>query len=114
MSKKEVSLKRTMETKQAISYLEDIVSSMKAGTVCVQRGDEFVTLKPSAPIDMDIEAEQKKDKESLVIELSWRTATTAPGEPEKIMISAKEPEKGEATSSEAGFGKPSAHKPARV
>lgn len=114
MSKKEVSLKRTMETKQVISYMEDIVSSMKAGTVCVQRGDEFVTLKPSAPIEMEIEAEQKKDKESLVIELSWRTAATASGEPEKIMISAKEPEKSETPSGEAGFTKPLAHKPARV
>lgn len=92
MSKKEVSLKGSMDVKSVITYMEDLVASMKAGTVVVQRGDEHVTLKPMSPVEVEIEAEQKKGKETLLIELAWRTELPSQGESVKLIISSKEPE----------------------
>jgi len=92
MSKKEVGNKGTMELKQVISYLEDLTSSLKTGSICVQSGGEFVTLKPLGPVDLEIEATQKKGKESLVLELGWKTELPTAGEPVNLKITSKEPE----------------------
>ncbi len=54
MDKKKVSLKGSVDQKRAISYLEDLVKSFKEGTICVQQGSNFVTLKPGQSVDLEI------------------------------------------------------------
>ncbi|MCA9482928.1 MAG: amphi-Trp domain-containing protein [Nitrospina sp.] len=89
MDKREVSLKAKFEQSKVISYLEDLIKSMKEGTICVQQGTDIVTLKPSNYIEVELEASIKKSKERLSLELSWR-ADKEEEEPE-FSISATEP-----------------------
>ncbi|MBF0482023.1 MAG: amphi-Trp domain-containing protein [Desulfovibrionaceae bacterium] len=91
MSKCEMSLKGNVDFAGAIALLGDIVKSFKDKTVCIQKGGEFVTLNPVEPIAFEIEAQRKKGKQKLSIELSWfeETAIEAPGE---FTVSSKEPE----------------------
>ncbi len=90
-TKKDVAMKGIVTNQQAVTYLQDIVSSFKSGIICVQHGEEFVTLKPEDMVFLEIEAEQKKDKERIIIELSWKKGDVL-NEGIDLKISAKEPE----------------------
>ncbi|QPJ62472.1 MAG: amphi-Trp domain-containing protein [Candidatus Nitronauta litoralis] len=89
MEKREVSLKAKIEQEKVISYLEDLISSMKEGTICVQQGTDIVTLKPSKFVEMELEASIKKNKERFALELTWRVEKEEE-EPE-FSISSSEP-----------------------
>ncbi len=89
--KHEVSTKVIMQVKDVIAYLEDLTASLKAGQVCVQQGNEFVTLKPAEAIEVEVEAVQKKDKEKFTLEISWKNESRMVGEINELKISAKEP-----------------------
>lgn len=95
MSKKEVKLKGIMDPEQIVSYLEDLVGSLKQGKICVQQGEQFVTLNPDQAINLEVKASVKKGKEKFVMELSWRKEETAEDDQE-MRISPDEPEGGEA------------------
>lgn len=71
--KKQVELEEKMEKDRAINYLEKLIEGLKAETLCIQSGDDLVTLKPPSSICFSLEAVTKKDKEKLKIELSWST-----------------------------------------
>jgi amphi-Trp domain-containing protein len=71
MGKKEIKLKGNLETVKTAEYLIDLATSLKAGDVYIQKGGEFVSLKPGAVVDFEIEAVKKKHKEKLVIEINW-------------------------------------------
>lgn len=72
MEKKEAKVKTTMDLAQAISYLSDIVASLKAGTVSVSNGEHAMTLVPPRTVKVELEAVQKDDRESISMEISWR------------------------------------------
>ena len=92
MKKGEVKIKKNMSAEAVGSILDDLIGSFKEGTVCVESGGEFVVLKPSELIEVEIEASRKKNKEKLVIELNWRE-TIPLAEPEAdFKISSTEPE----------------------
>jgi amphi-Trp domain-containing protein len=91
MSKKRIDLKGRTDLAKTIEYLENIVSSLKSGTLCVQNGsDETLTLKPEKSIDFEIGASQRSDKESVSIKLSWRKPA-AEQEELALRISSQEP-----------------------
>lgn len=71
MSKKEVSLTQRIRREKVIESLEELINGLRQETVCIQSGDDLVTLKPSPIIKFEIEAVAKKDKEKVRIELSW-------------------------------------------
>jgi len=89
MEKREINIKSKMEKNKVISYLDDLVRSLKEGTVCVQQGTEIVTLRPSSHIEMEMEASMKKHKERICIELTWNVDQEKE-EPE-FSITASEP-----------------------
>lgn len=91
MSKSSLSLKGSMDPQSLAQLLEDMAKSIKAGTVCLQKGGEFVTLKTSGPMDFTIEAAVKKGKQKLEISVKWEQATELAA-PDEITISAVEPE----------------------
>ncbi|TVM19822.1 amphi-Trp domain-containing protein [Oceanidesulfovibrio indonesiensis] len=72
MGKNKVKIDGTMDLAQVIAYLEDIIGGLKAGTVHVQLGQESVMLSPGNIVDCEIEVSQKKDKEKMTLELSWK------------------------------------------
>ena len=90
MSKK-IAVKASLDLNQTIGYLEEVINCLREGTLCVQKADDFVTLKPQNDIMLTIEAAQKKDKESLEIEMRWRTETN-PAPISEVFISDTEPE----------------------
>lgn len=85
-------IKTNLDTDAAAAILEDLVRSFKDGTVCIQSGKEFVTLKPAGNIEVEIGAAEKKGKQKLVIEMGWREAVPKAEAENILKISAKEPE----------------------
>lgn len=91
-SKNGIVIKGTMDFQSVLTFLEDVVNSFRQKTVCVQRGEEFVTLKPGETIEMELEAVEKKGKQKLSLELSWREEIiTEAEEPFKVSCEVPEP-----------------------
>lgn len=67
-----VEIEGAMDLSQAISYLEDVLNSLKEGVIRVETGDEMVMLRPSQAVDFEMSASQKKDKEKFSLKLSWK------------------------------------------
>ena len=91
MGKKEVSFEGVMELGKLITYLEDLAASFKSGTVVVQHGDEYVALTPEPVVEMEVEAEQKKDKEKFTLELSWKKDEQVVESGREFKISSEKP-----------------------
>jgi amphi-Trp domain-containing protein len=91
MSKKEVKLKGVMDCNQVIAYMEDLLAGLKNGKICVQQGEQFVTLCPEQMIEMEVQATVKKGKEKFEMELTWRREE-APSEMTDMRISSTESE----------------------
>ncbi len=92
MGKQGISIKGSMDHASVVAFLEDVVKSFKDKTVCVQRGDEFVTLTPADSIELEIEAVVKKGKQKLSIELNWREEITIESADTPFKVSSVEPE----------------------
>ena len=92
MKKTDLKQKISMETETFTKILDNLRTSLAKGTVCVQAGDDFVSLKPSKNIDVTIAATQKKGKEKLSMELSWRHTSNSSESSAPLKISATEPE----------------------
>lgn len=93
MSKNDLKVKMHGELTNVITYLESLVNSLKEGTVVIQKSDSFITLHPQETVTLEIEAEQKKGKEELSIELSWKSEEVISADtPSTLTISSKEPE----------------------
>jgi len=72
MSKQSISIKGEMELTNVIISLGDVVKGLEEGTICIQQGTDLVTLKPTANIEMELDATVKGNKEKISIELSWK------------------------------------------
>lgn len=102
MSKQGISVKGTMDYEAVVAFLDDFVASFKKKTVCVQRGEEFVTLTPGEQVEVEIEAQEKKGKQKLSMEFTWRSEVPLEGDM-SFKVSATEPEiKTPAPAAEAG------------
>ena len=71
---KTITYEGNVELDQAVSYLENLARSLRSGTVKVEHGGEHITLQPASVIKLEVEARQKRSKESLEFQLSWRQA----------------------------------------
>lgn len=101
MPKKELKVKMIGELNDVIAQMEAIISSLKEGKVVIQKNNSFISLSPQEQVTLEIEAEQKKDKEELSIELSWRSADIITNDNSAgLTISSHEPEIPDEESSE--------------
>ncbi len=98
MRKREAKVKSTMELPKAISYLDDLVASLKAGRVTIADGVQDLSLVPEEAVKVEVKASQKAEKESISIELSWRRPVATPSDV-NLKISPSEPAPEEAPSS---------------
>ncbi len=73
MSKKEINLNVVLDKNEIIQYLESLAQNLKSEKLVIEKGNQFLSLTPSAQIEINVEAKQKKEKEKLRIELSWST-----------------------------------------
>ncbi|MBU2646640.1 MAG: amphi-Trp domain-containing protein [bacterium] len=86
-----ISYKTHTTISQALAYLEEMIMHLKEGKAVLQHEDEFVTLKPSGNVTLEVEASAKKGKESLILELKWHQESE-PKLKTDLKISAEEPE----------------------
>lgn len=91
MDKKKISTSQTLELKDAVAYLNDLLAAFKKGVITVSKGDEDLVLTPCAPVFLEIEAKKKKNKESFSFELSWHTMGEITEEEELLSISSETP-----------------------
>ncbi|GAB6268079.1 hypothetical protein DS62_06540 [Smithella sp. SC_K08D17] len=91
MGNSNLKIKSTLNRLEVVNHLEQLVASLKAGTVCIRKGEKAVTLTPCDPVTFELEAEGKLDKESLreklSIELKWKKSEAAPAVDETFTIS---------------------------
>ena len=100
--KEEVKVKRMVSNEVTAKLLRDLANSFEKGRVCVQGGEEFVSLEPAKHVNMELEAScSKKGKEKLSIELAWKQFTEEGEKAQELVISDEEPEV-EETSETAG------------
>lgn len=91
MSTSSISLKGAFSPADFARMLEDLAGSIKAGTVCLQKGGEFVTLKPASTLEFEIEASARKGRQKLELRVKWQEPVEAAPEA-PFTISSQEPE----------------------
>lgn len=99
MKKQELSVKGNMDFDSVLKFFEDFMDGFKKRTIVVQKGDEFVTLKPADMMEFEVEAKEKKGKQKLSIELSWREEVSLT-EDEPLKVCSEEPKVEEAPAEE--------------
>ncbi|KUG27252.1 hypothetical protein ASZ90_002888 [hydrocarbon metagenome] len=82
MAKNKVKMEGMLELREVVARLEDVVSNLKAGSICMAVGEDCVTLRPTSIVSVSMKASQKKDKEKFSLELSWKTGPNAELAPE--------------------------------
>jgi amphi-Trp domain-containing protein len=57
---------------EAVSYFEALIAGMKKGTIQLRKGEESVTLKPTARVAVEVRASKKADTEKISFEIVWK------------------------------------------
>ncbi len=91
MKKNEVNVKCKMEAEAVADMLSDMAKSFREGKVVIQKGSSFVTLKPIGQIDMELAAAEKKGKQKIEIQLSWKEEILSEQKEDEFRISGDEP-----------------------
>ncbi len=97
MSKKEISYKASLAHHQAVGHLEKLVESLKQKSVCLQVGEEYVllSLDEGLPMELEVNASEKKGKNRLTLELTWREVRLKDSYNESMIISSRAPSRRE-------------------
>lgn len=97
-SKTSITFQGIVDLDEAKSILRGLLSSLDEGKVVVQRGSEHVALTPAAVVELELTGKQKKDRQSIELEISWYAApAVVPGG--DLVISSAEPATDEAADS---------------
>ena len=60
----------------AIEHLESLIDSLKRGTIFISQGSKSILLKPSEPVDIELEAEIRPNDglcgEKFALKLKWQ------------------------------------------
>ncbi|WP_243311868.1 amphi-Trp domain-containing protein [Fundidesulfovibrio agrisoli] len=99
MSKASIAISGVTDPQALAQILSDLAGSLRAGTICLRKGAEYVTLKPATRMDFEIEAAIKKGRQKFSLEVKWEEI------PEQVpagdfTISATEPAAHEAAAEE--------------
>ena len=97
MGKHEMEFKRQIIRDEAVRYLEDLIHSIRAGKVVVEKGKHYVSLSPGESLTLEMACHQKKDKERIILELSWDPTPPDVEPPDRIIISSREPSHSQAS-----------------
>ena len=91
MKKTEVNVKCKVETEVVANLLSDLAKNFREGKVVIQKGGSFVTLKPVGQIEVELEATEKKGKQRIEIQLSWKEEILLEQTEDEFRISGDEP-----------------------
>ena len=75
--KQKIEVEGAIELKRAVDYLEQILRSIKEGSILVRYGDQHLKLTPGPVVQFEFEAKQEKDKQELSFELTWKDGLQA-------------------------------------
>lgn len=94
MPKQEITYKTRLTTQQVVAHLEDLVASLKEGSVCVRVAKDSLVLglDEAMPLEFTMNVAKKKDKNRISLEVSWREIEPEEEEPEVMLISSSLPE----------------------
>lgn len=95
MKENKISHRQLLKKEDAIAFLESMVSSLKAGKVVIERNGQFVSMLAPDIMNMELSAKDKKDKNELCIEFSWRKEPFIP-DVAPLNITSEEPPEDEA------------------
>lgn len=70
--KTSVSYQGVVQLDEVKAVLRSLLASLDEGKVVVQRGTEHVTLTPAGTVELELTGKEKKDRQSLELEISWR------------------------------------------
>jgi len=65
-------LEGVMELREAIARIDAISAGLKAGEVTLNDDKETLVLHPARVVAVELKAGQKKDKEKISLEISWK------------------------------------------
>jgi amphi-Trp domain-containing protein len=95
MATKELKIKTTAGLLETVKQLENLIASLKEGTICIRKNDKVIVLSPQEPVALELAAEVKVEKstlkEKLTIELKWRKEEAVVEEKETFSISCETP-----------------------
>ncbi|MCU0600859.1 MAG: amphi-Trp domain-containing protein [Desulfobacterales bacterium] len=91
MKESKISHNQHMKREDLVSYLENLIASIKTGKIVIERNGRFVSLTPPNSVNLELQAKTKKDKGELSIEISWRQELEEPVKA-PLNISSNEPE----------------------
>ncbi len=89
--KKKLELKSTASPNELRDHLVALAESFAKGRVVLEQGGRFVALEPAEQIELAVQAEQKKGKAKLCLEISWQAPTPA-SSTEPLRISSEVPD----------------------
>ncbi|MFW5490352.1 MAG: amphi-Trp domain-containing protein [Desulfovibrio sp.] len=72
MSKKKLKIEGLMDLSQAAEYVESVLTSIREGSLNVEKSGEQITLTPQSTVSFEMSLSQKKEKEKICIEISWK------------------------------------------
>jgi len=95
MATKELKVRTTVGLLETVKQLENLIASLKEGTICITKNDKAIVLSPKEPVSLELEAEVKLEKntlkEKLTIELKWKKEEQPVEEKESFSISSEAP-----------------------
>jgi amphi-Trp domain-containing protein len=91
MKKNEVTIKYKLDADAVATMLSDLACGFKEKKVVVLKGSSSVTLRPAGQIEVEIEAVEKKEKQKIEIQLSWKEEILLDMSEAEIKISTEEP-----------------------
>ncbi len=78
MKENKISHRQLIKKEDAIAYLENMAGSLKSGKIVIERNGQYVSMTTPELMNMEISAKEKKDKNELSIEFSWRKEPFVP------------------------------------
>jgi amphi-Trp domain-containing protein len=75
--KNKIEFEGTMELERAIGYLEEALRSMKEGAFSVECCGRHMDFEAAPLVEFEFEAKQKKDKQVLSFEFTWKEGLKA-------------------------------------
>jgi amphi-Trp domain-containing protein len=71
MGKGKIKSKHTMTRENLAAYLENLLTGLRQGTLILDDEERPMVLRPSDPIEVEVEIKQKSDKEKVELKLTW-------------------------------------------
>lgn len=99
MKESKISHRQLIKKEDAIVYLENMINSLKSDKIVIERNGQFVSMTTPDLMNMELTAKEKKDKNELSIEFSWRKEPFVP-DIAPLNISCNEPPESEAETEE--------------